>query len=113
MITRNYHKKNTKKSNIKYVYLILPLVKLTRSCMVVLFLLEIFVEGVALEYLLDCALSQKDSILFYEICHLFVLLCWLVTDVVRVVLTVRPERRLEVSLGELRPRKVSQPCMGS
>lgn len=79
--------------------------------MIFFLLLHLLVKSIALEYLLYCTLSQQYFVLFYDVCHLIVLLRRLVANVVGVVLAVGPERRLESAFSQRLPGKVAQPCV--
>lgn len=95
------------KSNINYLKLLFLFVELARSRLVVFFLLRVLIESVAFENHLDCIFSKQHLILFYQIRHLLILLCRLITHILSIVSTVRLKRRLQLSVHQLIPGKVS------
>lgn len=78
----------------------------------VLFLFDfVFIKGISIENLLNCAFSQKNFILFYEICHLFIFFSRLISHIFRIILRVCFKRRFQLAFHQFFPGKISEPNM--
>ena len=86
-------------------------VKLWWGCMILLLLYFFLIECVSIENLLNCTLSQQNLVLIDKIRHLFVLFCWLISHIFRIILGVWFKWRLQLSFHHFFPREVFEPYM--